>query len=53
MDAVASQRMIDREPAIRRLTLEGAVPASVQSVVFEILRDSRHPLFKQASALVK
>jgi hypothetical protein len=31
----------------------GAVMSTSESLMFEILRDSKHPAFKEASALVK
>lgn len=52
-DAVSSRRAADRDAALARMARAGAVVSTSESLVFEILRDAAHPLFKQASALVK
>ena len=53
VDAIGSRRPLDREVALERMARAGAVLSTSESLIFETLRDSTHPLFKQASALVK
>ncbi|NUN93476.1 MAG: hydrolase [Verrucomicrobiae bacterium] len=52
-DAVSSRRAADRNAALDRLARAGAIVSTSESLIFEILRDATHPLFKSASALVK
>jgi nicotinamidase-related amidase len=52
-DAVSSRRPSDRDAALTRMARAGAVVSTSESLVFEVLRDATHPLFKQASMLVK
>jgi nicotinamidase-related amidase len=53
VDAISSQRPTDREMALQRMFQAGAVLSTSESLIFEILRDAQHPLFKQASQIVK
>ena len=52
-DAIGSRRASDRQTALQRMAAAGAEVSTSESLIFEILRDAKHPLFKQASALVK
>ncbi|MBI4025708.1 MAG: hydrolase [Verrucomicrobia bacterium] len=52
-DAVSSRHPTDRETALRRMERAGVAVSTSESLIFEALRDAAHPLFKQASALVK
>jgi nicotinamidase-related amidase len=52
-DAVGSRRLSDRDAALARMAWSGAVVSTSESLIFEVLRDASHPLFKQASSLVK
>lgn len=52
-DAVSSRRPIDRDVAIARLAGIGAVRTTAEAAAFELLRDARHPHFKQVQALYK
>ena len=52
-DAVGSRRVEDRDAALARMARAGVVVSTSEALVFELLRDAAHPLFKQASALVK
>jgi nicotinamidase-related amidase len=52
-DAVASRRETDRELALRKMERSGAVLTSSEMAVFELLRDARHPRFKEVQALFK
>lgn len=52
-DAIGSQRPSDRETALSRMARDGVHLSTSESLIFEIMRDAKHPLFKSASALVK
>jgi nicotinamidase-related amidase len=52
-DAVCSRKLENYENALRRLERAGVVIITAESVVFEWLRDARHPRFKEVSALVR
>ena len=52
-DATSSQRCTDRSVALRRMQAAGAHITTAESIVFELIGDSRHPKFRQVSALVK
>lgn len=52
-DAVCSRKLENYENALRRLEQAGVVIITAESVVFEWLRDARHPQFKGVSALVR
>src|SRR5215467_9617963 len=52
-DAVASRYPIDREFALRRLEQAGAILTTAEACVFEWLGGSRHPRFREVSALVQ
>lgn len=53
VDAVGSRHPTDYHPALDRMKTAGAVLSTSESLMFEILKDSKHPAFKEASALVK
>ena len=52
-DAVSSQRPFDRSVALRRLESAGAVLSTAESVVFQLLKDSKHPAFKAVAPFVR
>jgi len=52
-DAVCSRDPRNHRNALERLRQAGVVVTSTESVVFEWLRDARHPQFKALSALLK
>jgi nicotinamidase-related amidase len=52
-DAVCSRKLENYENALRRLEQAGVVIITAESVVFEWLRDARHPQFKAVSAQVR
>lgn len=52
-DAVGSRSPADREAGVARARRNGAEPASVEMVLFELMGSSRHPRFKDVQALVK
>jgi nicotinamidase-related amidase len=52
-DAVASRSDADRELGLHKAEAAGAVLSSVETALFELLRGSDAPEFKQVQALVK
>ena len=52
-DAVSSQRPHDRDTAIHRMASAGAVITTSESMLFDLLRDAKHPHFKACSGLLK
>ena len=52
-DATASQRPYDRATALRRIETQGGFITTVESTIFELLGDAKHPHFKAASQLVR
>ena len=52
-DAIASRKESDKQIALQRAVQEGILLTTAESVLFELTVDSRHPKFKQISALVK
>lgn len=52
-DAVGSRRESDRQAGLARMAAHGAEIVTSEMVMFEWLRDSRHPQFRAVSKLVK
>ncbi len=52
-DAVESRKPFDREVALRKMAQAGAVITTTEMAAFELLRDARHPKFKEVQALYK
>ena len=52
-DAVSSRRATDRDVAIRRMELEGALVTTTESLLFELLRVAGTETFRAVSRLVK
>jgi nicotinamidase-related amidase len=53
VDAVESRRAVDRQTALERMSASGAILATAELVAFELLRDAKHPRFKEVQALYK
>lgn len=53
VDAIASRKENDRDVAVRRLERAGAVPQTVESALFELIRGADHPQFKAIQELIK
>ena len=53
VDSVSSTRSFDRTVALRRLEASGAVMTTSESVIFQLLRDSKHPKFRTVSGMIK
>lgn len=52
-DATSSQRPYDRTIALNRLKEAGAILTTTESIIFDLMRDAKHPNFKQISTLIK
>ena len=52
-DSTSSQKCHDRAVAMRRLESAGAVLTTSESVLFDLVRDSKHPKFKELSSMLK
>ena len=53
VDAISSRKKRDMDAAIERAIQEGVLISTVESILFELTADSRHPKFKEISSLVK
>jgi nicotinamidase-related amidase len=52
-DAIGSRSEADLEIGLAKMRAAGAVITSTETALFELLRTSTHPRFKEVSALVK
>lgn len=52
-DCVASRSDRDKAAGLAKMYAGGAVPSSVEMILFELLRDSRSDHFKEIQALIK
>lgn len=52
-DAVSSRKASDCELALKAARHAGAQVLSVESILFMLLRDAKHPAFKTVSALIR
>lgn len=52
-DAVESRKAADREAALRKMERSGATITTTEMAAFELLRDARHPRFKEVQGLFK
>jgi nicotinamidase-related amidase len=52
-DCCSSRKALDRDTAFERLRQAGAILVTVEMVVYEWLRESRHPLFRDILKLIK
>jgi nicotinamidase-related amidase len=53
IDCITSRRKDNKKVAIRKMTLSGGVPSSVELALFEMMRDARHEQFKAIQGLIK
>ena len=53
VDAVSSTRSFDRTVALKRLEASGATLTTSESVIFQLLEDSKHAQFRSISKLIK
>jgi nicotinamidase-related amidase len=52
-DAVSSRSASDCANALNRAAAEGAVVTTVETILFELMKDAGHPKFKEVSKLIK
>ena len=52
-DCIGSRKESDRQVGIKRAMKEGAVPATYESILFELTRAAKTDVFKEISRLVK
>lgn len=52
-DAICARKKFSHKNAVRRLRQSGVIISNVESVLFEWLRDAKHPEFKNLSLLIK
>ncbi len=52
-DCVSSRYTPDKEAALKKMQMSGVVPSSVEMVLFELMRDSKHEQFKEIQNLIK
>ncbi len=52
-DCVGSRFTIDKETALRKMQMSGVIPSTVETALFELLRDARHEQFKEIQKLIK
>ncbi|MEJ2436053.1 MAG: isochorismatase family protein [Pseudolabrys sp.] len=52
-DAVCSRAKANHKNALRRLASAGVIVANTESMLFEWMRDAKHPQFKAISQLLK
>jgi nicotinamidase-related amidase len=53
IDCISSRRVSDKEVALRKMEVSGALPSSVEMALFELMRDARHEQFKAIQGLIK
>jgi nicotinamidase-related amidase len=52
-DCITSRHQDDKKAAVRKMQRSGAVPASVEMALFELMRDAKHDKFKAIQGLIK
>jgi nicotinamidase-related amidase len=52
-DCVGSRYTQDKETAIRKMQISGAVLSTMEMALFELLKDARHEQFKEIQSLIK
>lgn len=52
-DAVSSRLPENKAAGLQKMQQSGAVVTSTEMALFELLEDSKHPLFKQVQSLIK
>jgi len=53
IDCVGSRFTQDKEAALRKMQMNGAVPSTIEMALFELLGDARHEQFKEIQNLIK
>ncbi len=52
-DCVSSRFTIDKEAALKKMHASGVVPSTLETALFELMRDARHEQFKEIQKLIK
>ena len=52
-DCVGSRFEHDKRARLKKMEDSGVVVSSVEMALFEIMRDAKHPKFKEIQALIK
>jgi nicotinamidase-related amidase len=52
-DCTSSRKLNDKKVAIERMRQSGAIITTYESILFELLKDAKHPNFKEISKLIK
>jgi Amidases related to nicotinamidase len=52
-DCVSSRFESDKQAGLSKMFASGVIPSSVETALFEMMKDSKHPHFKEIQALVK
>jgi nicotinamidase-related amidase len=52
-DAISSRTVEDRDFALQRIDREGGALCCVEMILFDLLKDAKHPNFKELSRLIK
>ena len=52
-DCITSRKKENKQIALRKMELSGALPSSVEMAVFELMRDAKHEQFKAIQGLIK
>jgi nicotinamidase-related amidase len=53
VDCVSSRKALDHDTALRRMAHAGVVLSTLESILFELCKSSKEPVFKAISALIK
>lgn len=52
-DCISARTRSDREIGLAKMRASGALPSSVETALFELMRDARHEQFKAIQKLIK
>lgn len=53
VDAIGSRNQTDKKIALERLKQEGVKLVTFESILFELCRDAKNPVFKEISSIIK
>jgi nicotinamidase-related amidase len=52
-DCVGSRNDYDKQTALLKMRMSGAIPSTIETAFFELMRDSKHKDFKEIQNLIK
>jgi len=52
-DCITSRKKENKETALHKMELSGAIPSSIEMAIFEMMRDAKHEQFKAIQGLIK